>query len=100
MSAGIIERTMPRVQNRASHIGAERDDRLIDALKAGGRALEVAVIEGEHHGAARLRIEGLREAVLHAPVEVAAPLEEVAGGLLRHVRVVVLVLLADVDFWH
>jgi hypothetical protein len=78
----------------------ERHDGLIDAFQAGGGSLEVAVVEGQHHGPAGLGIEGLREAMLHAPVEIAAPLEEIARGLLRHVCVVILVLLADVGFWH
>ena len=52
----------------------QRHDRQVDALKPGGRALEVAVVDGQHDGAAGLRIEGAREAVLHAPVELVASL--------------------------
>ena len=58
---------------------------MIDALEAGGGALEVAVVEGEHDGATVLRIEDLAEAVFETPVILVAALEEEAGSLLGDV---------------
>ena len=99
MSAGTIERRMPRVQKRASTLGSERHDVEVDPLEARGRALEVAVVDGEHDGAPRARLEDAREAVLHAPVVGARALQEerpIAGG---HVEVEVLAV-AAVGFGH
>jgi hypothetical protein len=82
-----------RRHNRAEHatraeqrvaLVKQRQDRKVDALEARGRPLEVAMINGQHHGAPGLRIEGPRQAVLHAPVELVRAFEEKArGGLWR-----------------
>src|SRR5213080_4542840 len=40
------------------------------------RSLEVAVVDREHHGATRARVEDAREAALHAPVERRRALQE------------------------
>ena len=82
-SAGIIERRMPRVQNSASHSGSSGTIDRSMRSRPGGRALEVAVVDRQHHGAAGLRIEGPRQAVLHAPVELVGALEEKSRRGLR-----------------
>ena len=53
--------------------------------RPGGRALEIAVVDRQHHGAPGVRIEGAGEAVLHAPVELVRAFQEKARRLLRHV---------------
>src|SRR5262249_31913922 len=76
----------------------QRHDREIDALEAGGRALEVAVVDGEHHGAAGRRAEHARKPVLHAPIELVRALEEENGRGLRLIRVEPCTF--GVSFWH
>src|SRR6516165_366863 len=76
----------------------QRHDREIDALEAGGRALEVAVVDGEHHGAAGRRAEHARKPVLHAPIELVRALEEETGRGLRLIRVEPCTF--GVSFWH
>ena len=75
----------------------QRHDAEVHALEAGGRPLEVAVVEGEHHGLARGRIEDPRQPVLHAPVERAAALDVERLVLLRHAEAEVLAF-SDVVF--
>ena len=86
-----------RAEQRVA-VGQQRHDRQIDALEPGGRALEVAVVDRQHHGAARRRVEGAREAVLHAPVELVRALQEEARRRLRLVGVVAFTFL--VGFRH
>ena len=52
--------------------------------RPGGRPHDVAVVEGQHHGPARLGVEDPREPVLHAPVRGARSLQEEAGRLHGH----------------
>ena len=62
----------------------ERRDVEIDPLEAAGRTLEVAVVDGQHHGPAAGRPEDPGEPVLHPPVVGARALQEeglVAGRL-------------------
>src|SRR5262249_32289382 len=66
-------------------IREQRNDREVDALEAGGRALEVAVIDGEHDGAAGRRIEHAREAGRPAPGERVGAFQEETGRDLRTV---------------
>jgi len=63
-------------------------DREVNALKPRGRPLEVAMVHRQHDGASRDRIEGLRQPVLHAPIELVRALEEEAGRGLRPVGLV------------
>src|SRR5581483_11690754 len=79
--AAAMRRLNRRTQDHASQhqrigVRRDRDDAQVDALEAGGRPLEVAVIDGEHHRAAALGPEYARETVLHPPVVSARALEE------------------------
>ena len=65
---------------------------LIDTLQAGGGALEITVVKGEHHGAAVLGIENLAEAVLETPIVLVGAFEEEARRFLRGAREVFLFL--------
>ena len=56
------------------------------------------MVDGEHDGAARRRIEGAGEAVLHAPVELVAALQKKSGRRLRRVGLIALAFL--VGFGH
>ena len=56
-------------QHQGIGVGSEGHDVHVDALQAGGGSLEVAVVDGQHHGAAALGPEDAGQAVLHAPVE-------------------------------
>ena len=90
-------------EHEAVRVGFERQNRLIDTLQAGGRALEVAVVKGEHHSAAVLGIENLAEAVLETPVVLVGTFEEEARRLLGSAREVFLFLLvccAGADVGH
>ena len=60
----------------ASAYGHERDDVEVDPLEAGRRPLEVAVVDGQHHGPAALRPEDPGQPVLHPPVVGGRALEE------------------------
>ena len=97
-SAGISERRMPRVQHQRVGMGQQRHDGQIDPLQARGRSLEIAVVDGQHHGAPRRRVEDPRQAVLHAPVELVGTFQEKARHRLRPVRLVPLTFL--VGFGH
>src|SRR5512135_3392294 len=55
--------TTPRVNVGVSH---ERNDVDVHAFEPGGRAKKVAVVDGEHHRAARRGVEDAGEPVLHA----------------------------------
>ena len=77
-------RKIPRVSIRVS-VGQKRYDIEIDPLQAGGGALEVSVIDGQHHGAAGRGVEDARQAVLHPPVELMRAFEIKARRLLRPV---------------
>ena len=44
------------------------------------------MVDGEHHGAARSRVEHPRHAVFHAPVELMRALQIEAGRLLRSIE--------------
>ncbi|MNS81413.1 hypothetical protein D3C72_1151270 [compost metagenome] len=63
--------------------GKQRSNRQIDTLKPGSRPLEIAVVEGEHHGAVTFRVEDAREPGLHPPVQRAAALQGKGHVLLR-----------------
>src|SRR5262249_49803350 len=76
----------------------QRYDRQIDALEAGCRALEVAVVDGEHHRAAGRGAEHARKPVLHAPIELVRALEEETRRGLRLIRVESCTF--GVGFWH
>src|SRR5262249_7955028 len=76
----------------------QRYDREIDALEAGCRALEVAVVDGEHHRAAGRRAEHACKPVLHAPIELVRTLEEETRRGLRLIRVESCTF--GVGFWH
>ena len=69
----------------------EREDRHIDALEAGRRALEVAVVYCQHHGVTSVRAEDPRQPVLHPPVVARGALEEETlvrrGDVLKEVLV-------------
>ena len=80
-------------EHEAVRVGFEGHDGLVHALQARGRALEVAVIEGEHDGAPILGIEDLAEAIFETPVILVAALEEESWGGLGHVGEVFLFLL-------
>ena len=49
--------------------GQQRHDAEIDTFEPGRRALEVSVVDRQHHGPASGRSEDARKAILHAPVE-------------------------------
>ena len=73
-------------QHQGVGVRDERHDVEVDALEARGRPLEVAVVDGQHHGAAALRAEDPGEPVLHAPVVGAGALEEEGRGFVRERR--------------
>src|SRR5581483_1366880 len=79
-------------------IRKQRNDREVDALQPRCRPLDVAVVDGQHDGAAGGGIERAGQPVLHAPVELVAALEEEAGCLLRLIGKVALTFL--VGFRH
>jgi len=81
-------------EHQAVCVWLERQDSLIDTLKAGRGALEIAVVKGEHDGAAILGIEHAAEAVLETPVILMSALEEEARGFLRNVGEVFLFFLS------
>ena len=78
----------------------ERVDREVNALESASGAHDEAVVAREHDGAARLRVEDAREAVLHAPSLVLVPLEEERGVRLRLVEAVRRGLLESVHVCH
>ena len=51
----------------------------IHSFDARGRAHDVTMVKGQHHGVARLGIEYPREAILHPPREVGRAPQEKAG---------------------
>ena len=59
---------MPRVTISASAYGTSGTMPDVDALQPGGRSLEVAVVDGQHHGPAAVRAEDPRQPMLHTPV--------------------------------
>ena len=66
--AGIVERRIPRVSISASACGAIGTMLRSTRSRPGRRPLEVAVVDREHHRAARVGPEDPREPVLHPPV--------------------------------
>src|SRR5262249_23746729 len=76
----------------------QRYDREVDTLEAGCRALEVAVVDREHHGAAACGAEHAREPVLHAPIELVRAFEEETRRGLRLILVESCTF--GVSFWH
>ena len=50
-------------------VGNERANGEIKPLQAGGWALEIAMVKGQHDGVTALGLEDTRQAVLHAPIE-------------------------------
>ena len=82
-------------EHEAVGIGLQGKNGLIDTLQAGGGALEVTVVKGEHHGAAVFRIEDLAEAILETPVVLVGTFEEEARRLLGRVEEVFLFLLVS-----
>ena len=78
----------------------EGDDVDIHPFKTGGRALKVAMIDGKHHRASRLRIEDPGEAMLHAPVEGVGPFQKERPVPDRDVQMKVLRVLAMICLSH
>ena len=98
--AGITERNMPRVQNKASQDGNSGTIRKIDAFEAGGRTLEITVVDGEHHGAPGSGIEHARQPVLHSPIELMRTFQIEARRRLGLVGSVALAFLDRLQAWH
>ena len=71
-------------------MAGQRHDVEVDAFESAGGPLKVAVVEGQHDGAAGARVEDVGQPVLQAPVEVVRTLEEERLVRLRDVDVVVL----------
>ena len=79
----------PAGTHQAVGVGDQRHDRKVHPLQARGRAHDVAVVEGQHHGLAARGVEDPGQAVLHAPVEMGQALEEEAFGLLGNADAIV-----------
>ena len=67
--AGITERNMPRVQNRASQDGNSGTIERVDAFETDDRALEIIVVDGKRHDESGSGIEHPRQPILHSPIE-------------------------------
>jgi hypothetical protein len=78
----------------------EGQDVQVDALQASRRTLEVAVVDGQHHGSAALWAEDPRQAVLHTPVVRARALQEEGLEMLWDLLVELFAAAAAVGFRH
>ena len=86
-SRGRGDRRTDHAARRHQRVGVaeQRHDRKIHPFEARRGALEVAVIDGEHHRVVSRGPKDPREATLHSPVERPGPFERVAqrGGRNR-----------------